>query len=111
MKELLITIFLVYMMLAFVCMILFLHTDITKHAWGYRIKKITYKNGTIKYFVQQRIPLLMLWINCSRMIGMETYENISFETEDEARKYIEDYKEHVKLQEQWNVNKRENIKP
>ena len=90
--------------------ILFFHlSDISKYAWGYRIRKITYRNGTKRYFVQQKVPFAFIWLNCSCMIGMETYSDRSYETKEEAKEFIRKFFEWREEEKGYSIRSKETI--
>ncbi len=92
-------------------LLLFFHlSDISRYAWGYRIRRITYKNGEKRYFIQQRIPFIMIWMNCSYMIGLETYSSRSYETKDEAKDFIRNFYQRMEEERGYEIKSKETIK-
>lgn len=68
----------------------------TKLAYGkkalpknWKVIKITHKNGVIRYEIEYKM-WFGLWRRHSRMVGMDTSERFSFETEKEAKNHIKE---------------------
>ena len=85
-------------------------SDISTFAWGHRVREITYKNGSKAYFVQQRIPVLCYWKNCTYMIGIDTYTERYYDTPKEALEFIENWKESVEKARGYRVSKKRTVK-
>jgi len=109
MKTILLIILALYVFIAFVTMVIFMFSGVSSRAWGHRIKKVTYKNGTIEFFIQQRLPLSFLWVNCQEHYGYDSYRAITFKKEDRAKEFIQNFKESVEENKGWRVDKSENI--
>ncbi len=107
--KIIIIIAFIYVTIASILSGIFHYKGISKFAWGYRIQKRTYINGEQEFFIQQRVPLALIWLNCVEMVGFDTYVPISFDTEVEAREYLKSLHERIKLQKEWGVKKKENI--
>ena len=107
--KLLIILAIIYIIIGGVLLVFFTYQGPKSFAWGHRIQKRTYNNGKSEYFIQQRVPLVFIWLTCSSMIGIDTYASISFDTELKAKEYLKDFHERVKVQKGLTVNKKENI--
>ena len=91
--------------------IIFFHiSDITKYSWGYRIRKVIYQNGEIKYFIQQRVPFALIWMNCCYMIGYDMYTYRTYDTDEEAKEFLKKFKESLESEKGYRVKSEQTIK-
>ncbi len=77
------------------------------YASDYRIQKKTHENGEVRFYIQQK--LLSMWVDCKVDVGIETYESVYFNTEDEARAYIKRMFDSLEVKKGWNIRKVEKI--
>jgi hypothetical protein len=64
-----------------------------------RIRKVTFKDGEVTYFIQKKTWLG--WYDCVRLVGMDTYSYVAYEDLEEAQEYI---KEHAKRKEETSLH-------
>jgi hypothetical protein len=102
--------FWVFFILSIVSIIIYIQTDISKYAWGYRIRKVVYKNGEIEYFIQQRVPFVLIWMNCSYMIGYEMYTYRCYEDEKNAKEFLKKFRESLEREKGYRVKSEQTIK-
>jgi lipopolysaccharide export LptBFGC system permease protein LptF len=105
------SIFIIATVISVLLFAVFLWSEPLTHARGFRIQKVTLANGEVGYYIQQQMPIFYIWINCSRMVGIDTYEHISFKTEQEARDYIDGVYKWIEEIKGTRIKQRENINP
>jgi hypothetical protein len=98
-----------YLVAAVVALALFMFDEPSRFALDFRIVRTTYANGETDYSVQQRVPLVFVWLTCYRMAGVQYYERIEFKTEAEAREYLVKVGEAHERQRGWDITNRDNI--
>lgn len=94
----------------FISLMFFAFADISKYAWGYRIRKIVFRNGEKKYYIQQRVPFALVWKNCYYMIGMDAYTERYYETKEEAKEFISKFYKSLEEERGYRVKSEETIK-
>ena len=52
----------------------------------------------------------MIWMNCSYMIGLETYSSRSYETKDEAKDFIRNFYQRMEEERGYEIKSKETIK-
>lgn len=95
-----------------IILFIFMSLDISSYAWGYRIRKIVYMNANSRYYIQQRVPFFIfpVWINCSYMIGMDTYEDRWYDTEEEAQGFLQRFHKSLEDEKKYKIRSKETIK-
>ena len=109
---LIVAFFLLFIGIPLFLLFVFMTSDISRYSWGYRIRRIVYMDGTSKYYIQQRVPLFVfpVWLNCSYMIGMDTYQDRWYDTEREAQEFLEKFIKFREEEKKYRIRSKETIK-
>lgn len=105
--NIIIGIFLLYMFACFFVLVSMYQTEPSRFALDIRILNNTLKNGQVVYSIQQKLPLLYIWIDCYKMIGIDYYVPIEFKSQKQAQKYVSSLYEDWKSNEGYKVKKSE----
>lgn len=100
-------VFLAYVLACFFVIVFMYQTGPSRFALDIRILKKTLKNGQVVYNIQQKLPILYIWINCHEMIGIDTYLPIEFKTKKQAQNYVSRLYDNWKDNEGYKVKKSE----
>jgi len=110
MKFLIILIATLAILSPFISIIFFHMSDISKYSWGHRIRKVIYKNGEKRYYIQQRVPFALIWMNCCYMIGYEMYTYRYYDNEKDAKEFLKRFRESLEEEKGYRVKSEQTIK-
>ena len=102
--DIIIGIFLVYILACFFVLVFMYQSGPSKFSLDIRILKNTLKNGQVVYNIQQKLPLLYIWIDCHEMNGIDSYVPIEFKNQKQAQNYV------ARLYENWKSNEGYKVK-
>ena len=92
------------------CIIFFHMSDISKYSWGHRIRKVIYQNGEKRYYIQQRVPFALIWMNCCYMIGYEMYTYRYYDNKKDAKEFLKKFNECLEAERGYRVKSEQTIK-
>lgn len=107
--NIIIGIFLVYILACFFVFVFMFQSGPSIFALDIRILKNTLKNGQVVYNIQQKLPLLYIWFDCYKQIGIDYYVPIEFKSQKQAQKYVSSLYEYWKINEGYRVKKSEAV--